>query len=90
MPEYQIYMLDGRGRVVSGLSAQCVDDDVARALSRQRLRSGTNAELWEGTRYLGVVQSADPPAGAGHDTTAGAGAAVSHRQPVAMSAGGRG
>jgi len=52
MPDYQIFSVDGRGRVVEGYSATCADDKEACLLLENTLKMGTRAEVWSGTRFV--------------------------------------
>ena len=62
MAEYQIYLLDDRDRVVGGSVAHCFSDEDARVATATKLAAGAKAELWAGTRCLGIVCSPPKPA----------------------------
>jgi len=52
VPDYRIFSMDGRGRVVEGYSANCADDKEACLLLENTLKIGTRAEVWSGTRFV--------------------------------------
>ncbi len=52
MPDYRIFSMGGRGRVVESYSATCADDKQACLLLENTLKIGTRAEVWSGTRFV--------------------------------------
>jgi hypothetical protein len=53
--DYRIYHLDSAGRIVWGRDFSCVTDDDALAEAKFGLRPSEKAEVWAGTRCVGLV-----------------------------------
>jgi len=61
VPEYRIFSMDRRGRILEGFNAICADDEEACRLLENSPSVGTRAEIWSGTRFVAkVVMPAQP------------------------------
>jgi hypothetical protein len=53
--DYRIYRLDSAGRIVWGRDFTCATDQEALAEAEVGLTSSEKAEVWAGTRFVGLA-----------------------------------
>ncbi len=61
MPNYRIYSLDPRGRIVLGIDVVCADDDAAADLAAARFVHPIQFEIWEGARLVRAAPTTKQP-----------------------------
>jgi len=59
MTSYRIYMLNPKGRVLTGADADCANDEAAFAWARTTLGDDARAEIWQGARCVGHISGAE-------------------------------
>jgi hypothetical protein len=55
LPHYRIYMVDRDGHIRRGFDLECVTDDQALIAATGDLPEGVQAEVWQGTRRVGII-----------------------------------
>ena len=61
MPDYRIFSMDGRGRILEGFNTTCTDDKEACRLLENTLKIGARAEIWSGKRFVAKVSMPSQP-----------------------------